>query len=367
MFYHIFKPIADVNILFNVFRYFTFRSVAAFVTALVFSVLLGPYLINALKKKQFVETINDVVPTSHKSKQGTPSMGGLIILSSMMLASLLWNNLVNTYVLFLYLTVLWLGGLGFLDDYLKNIKKLKKGLVAKYKLLGQITLSLIIGLALYFGSEETTSIASISLPFFKETAIYLGIIFIPFVVFVIVGTSNAVNLTDGLDGLAAGTISIAGFAFAAMAYFKGNSKMAEYFHLEFIPQAGEITIFLSALTGSTIGFLWFNTKPAEIFMGDTGSLSLGGLLAVVSILLREEIFLVIVGGIFIMEALSSIMQRYYFKYTRKKYGTGRRIFKMAPLHHHFELKGLSEEKIVVRFWIVALILAALGIGTIKLR
>ncbi len=367
MFYHLFSPLAEQSIVFNVFRYVTFRSVAAFITALVFSFLLGPRLIRLLRDRQAVEMINSDVPAAHKAKQGTPTMGGLIILSGLIISSLLWNNLVNTNILFMYLTMLWLGGLGFLDDYLKNFKKLEKGLVARYKLYGQISLGLIIGLALYLNHTNVPNITEISMPFFKGATLSLGIFFIPFVILMITGTSNAVNLTDGLDGLAGGTTAIASFALGIMAYLKGNFKIASYLHLEFMPEAGELTVFTAALIGTLLGFLWFNIKPAEIFMGDTGSLTLGGIMANLAILLKEEIFFLIIGGIFVVEALSSMMQTYYFKYTRHRTGTGKRIFRCAPLHHHFELKGMSEEKIVVRFWIVATLLAAIGLATIKLR
>ena len=367
MLYHLFAPLADQHIFYNVFRYVTFRSIAAFLTAFLFSIFLGPMFIKMLKNHQFVETINDVVPESHKSKEGTPTMGGLIIILGLLLSTLLWNDLTNSNVLIMVLTVLWLGGIGFLDDFLKNIKKTKKGLVAKYKLLGQISLSLIIALILYFSMPDNTAITSIGIPFFKSVTFNFGIFFIPFVIFMIVGTSNAVNLTDGLDGLASGTISIAAFALGIMAYIKGNYNLATYFNMEFLAEAGELTIFTASIMGTILGFLWYNTKPASIFMGDTGSLALGGVLSTMAILLREEIFFAIVGGIFVVEAMSSIMQRYYFKYTRKKYGVGKRIFRCAPLHHHFEKMGLSEEKIVIRFWIVAMLLAAIGLATIKLR
>lgn len=366
MFYHLFYPLAQYHIFFNVFRYITFRAVAAFITSLLFSFFIGPKIIRVLKSHKAVETINEYVPESHKTKQGTPTMGGLIILAGILLSTLLWNNLLNTYILLCLLTVLWLGGLGFLDDYLKNFKNEKKGLVAKYKLLGQITLGIILSVALYF-FPENSGITNIGLPFFKNVFIYLSWGFIPFVIFMIVATSNAVNLTDGLDGLAAGTISVATFGLGVLAYLKGHYGLARYLNLEFIPEAGEITIFTASIIGTTLGFLWFNTKPAQIFMGDTGSLTLGGLLALIAVVLREEVFFAIIGGIFIAEAMSSIIQRYYFKYTRIRTGEGIRFFKKAPLHHHYELKGLSEEKIVVRFWIIAILLLSIGLATLKLR
>ncbi|RLC50914.1 MAG: phospho-N-acetylmuramoyl-pentapeptide-transferase [Candidatus Cloacimonadota bacterium] len=371
MLYHIFAPLIHAELfgykIFNVFQYVTFRAIASFITALLFSLFLGPKFIKLLKKNQALEIIHDYLPPKHQQKKGTPTMGGLFVLLGLLLSSLLWNNLVNTYVLIMLLTTIWLGSIGFLDDYLKNFRHAKNGLIAKYKLMAQIGLGLIIALILFFSAEDKSTITIINLPFLKNTAIHLGWVFIPFAIFMIVGTSNAVNLTDGLDGLAAGTIALSAFALGIMAYLKGNFVIADYLNLEFISNAGELTIFTTALVGTLLGFLWYNSKPAEIFMGDTGSLSLGGILAVLSILLREEIFFAIVGAIFVVEALSSIIQRYYFKYTRKKTGTGKRVFLCAPIHHHFELKGIDEGKIVVRFWIVAILLVAIGLATIKLR
>ncbi|MCK4653653.1 MAG: phospho-N-acetylmuramoyl-pentapeptide-transferase [Candidatus Cloacimonetes bacterium] len=371
MFYHLFAPLANTEIfgytIFNVFQYVTFRSIGAFITALIFSLFLGPKYIKLLKKHQAVERINEYVPISHKEKEGTPTMGGLIVITSLLISALLWNNLVNNYILIMIITTIWLGGTGFLDDYMKNFLRAKEGLIARYKLMAQITLGLLISCALYFGAVDNIPMTKICLPLFKDTAIQLGWLFIPFVIFMITGTSNAVNLTDGLDGLASGTVALSALALGIMAYIKGNFVIAEYLNLEFISNAGELTVFISALIGTLLGFLWYNTKPAQIILGDTGSLSLGGILAVLAILLREEIFFAIVGGVFVIEALSTIIQRYYFKYTRIKTGTGKRVFLCAPIHHHFELKGLSEEKIVIRFWIIATLLVAIGLATLKLR
>ncbi|MBN1949296.1 MAG: phospho-N-acetylmuramoyl-pentapeptide-transferase [Candidatus Cloacimonetes bacterium] len=371
MLYHLFLPLVQTEIfgytLFNVVQYVTFRAIAAFITALIFSLLLGPRFINLLRKSQAVEIINDYLPPSHRSKVGTPTMGGLIALSGLFIASLLWNNLVNSYVLIMYLTTIWLGSVGFLDDYLKNFRQTKRGLIAKYKLISQISLGIIIAGILYLGSPSKDNITSINLPFLKDTIIQLSWFFIPFVVFMIVGTSNAVNLTDGLDGLAGGTIAMSAFALGVMAYIKGHFVIADYLNVEFIANAGELTVFTAALIGTVLGFLWFNIKPAQIFMGDTGSLSLGGILAVLAILLREEIFFAIAGGIFVIEAMSTIIQRFYFKYTRFRTGTGKRVFLCAPIHHHFELKGISEEKIVIRFWIISALLAAVALATLKIR
>jgi len=364
MFYHIFFPLSHEHIIFNVFRYITFRAVAGFITSLLFSFIIGPKIIKMLRARKAVELINEYVP-EHNTKQGTPTMGGLIIILGILLSTLLWNNLVNSFVILLLITMIWLGGLGFLDDYLKNILKKKHGLVAKYKLLGQTVLAIVIACAIYFRPDSAV-LTNINIPFLKGV-FQLSWFFIPFAIFMIVGSSNAVNLTDGLDGLAAGVIALTTFGLGTMAYLKGHSTIAQYLNLQFIPQAGELTIFTASMMGATIGFLWYNTKPAEIFMGDTGSLTMGGLLTVISIFLQEQIFFAIIGGIFVIEALSSIIQRYYFKYTKSKTGTGKRFFLRAPLHHHFELKGWSEEKIVIRFWIISMLFLAIGFSTLKLR
>jgi len=367
MFYHIFTPLSEYSIVFNVFRYVTFRALAAFITAILFSFFIGPVFIRLLRNKKALEIIDTDLPDQHQKKTGTPTMGGLIIMSGLLLASFLWNNLSNYYVILMIITTISLGTIGFYDDYLKNFKFKKKGLSPRHKLLGQVAVSLFIVAVIYFASDDKVTATSITLPFFKNVAVYMGVFFPLFVIFLIVGTSNAVNLTDGLDGLATGTISIAVFTLGIMAYLKGNYNLATYLQLGFIKEAGELTVFTSALMGTLVGFLWYNTKPAQIFMGDTGSLPLGGILAMLAVLLKEEIFLAITGGVFVMEALSTIIQTSYFKYTRKKTGTGKRVFLCAPLHHHFEKKGLDEEKIVVRFWIIALLFSAIALSTIKLR
>lgn len=353
--------------MFNVFRYVTFRSIGAFITSLLLSLALGPWFIRQLKRVSAVETIDEDAPEKHSIKAGTPTMGGIIILSSLLISSFLWNNLSNSCILMMYLTTVWLGLLGFLDDYLKNFVKAKKGLVPKYKLWGQISVALLLTLAIYYGAETGKNVSALQIPFFKNMYLELGIFFIPFTLFFIVGTSNAVNLTDGLDGLAAGVMIAAALGLGVMAYLKGNFVAAGYLNLEFIPSAGELTVFIAAMIGTLIGFLWFNSYPAQVFMGDTGSLTMGGVLAVISILLKEQIFFVIIGSIFIYETLSVIIQRSWFRYTKKRYGTGRRVFLCAPVHHHYELKGLHESKIVIRFWIVAILLVAIGLSTIKLR
>ncbi len=372
MFYHLFDPLSHTEFLglnlFNVFRYITFRSVMAFITGLIYTLTVGPLIINKIREKQALEIINDyLLDLGHREKANTPSMGGIIFLSGVLISSLLWNNLTNHYILLMYLVTIWLGGLGFFDDYLKNIRKEKQGLIIRYKLLGQVILGLFVGMVLINSPFDHGSITTICIPFFKNMSLNLYWLFIPFTLLMIVGTSNGTNLTDGLDGLATGTVSIALLGLGIMSYIKGNFINAEYLNLEFIPKAGELTVYIAALVGSLLGFLWFNCKPAQIFMGDTGSLSLGGQLAVISIILREEIFFLIIGGIFVIESLSSLIQIRYFRYTKKKYGQGRWFFKMAPLHHHYQKKGYSEDKIVVRFWIIALMLLAIGLSTIKLR
>jgi len=366
VFYHLFSQYITTFNPLRVFTYVTFRSAGAFITALIFSYLFGPWIINTLKRHLAVETIDEDMPDRHQAKQGTPTMGGLIILIGLLGSSLLWTRLDNSYIWMMYLTTIWLGIFGFIDDYLKNFAKSKKGLIPKYKLMGQVSVSLMIALFLYF-SNDIEYLAYIDLPFLKHTAIFLGFMFIPVVIFIVVGTSNAVNLTNGLDGLAEGISAIVALGLGIMSYLKGNINYADYLNLGFIPKAGELTVFIAALVGTLIGFLWYNCRPAEIFMGDTGSLPLGGILAMLSILLREQIFLAIVGFVFIAEAMSVIIQVRYFKFTKKRYGVGRRVFKMAPLHHHYELLGFAESKIVVRFWIITILLLVIGLSTIKLR
>ncbi|HNX38134.1 MAG TPA: phospho-N-acetylmuramoyl-pentapeptide-transferase [Candidatus Cloacimonadota bacterium] len=367
MFYHILYPLAKYSIVFNVLRYVTFRSIGAFITSLLFTLIFGPMFIRLLKKKSAVETIDEDTPERHRIKSGTPTMGGLIILIALLVSSLLWNILTNSAILMMYITTVWLGIFGFLDDYLKNFVKAKKGLLPKYKLWGQISIALFLTLVIYYGGSDRAGVSALQIPFLKNFYLQLGVFFIPFVVLYVTGISNAVNLTDGLDGLAAGTLAIASLGLGIMAYLKGNFIAADYLNLEFLPNAGELTVFVAALMGTLIGFLWFNSYPAEVFMGDTGSLALGGILAMISVLLKEQIFFLIIGGIFITETLSVMMQRTWFKWTKRKYGVGRRLILCAPLHHHFEMKGHHETKIVIRFWIVALILVAVGLSTLKLR
>ncbi|MBL7108097.1 MAG: phospho-N-acetylmuramoyl-pentapeptide-transferase [Candidatus Cloacimonetes bacterium] len=367
MFYHIFYPLVKYHTVFNVFQYITFRAIGAFITAALICFIFGPKIIRSLKKHNAIEKISDDLPDSHKKKKGTPTMGGLIIILGLLVSSMLWNNLTNPFVLIILLVTFWLAGIGFLDDFLKNIQHIRVGLIERYKLSGQIILAVLIAFALYLGFEETQVFSQINIPFFKNVSFSLGYFFIPFVALYVTFYSNAVNLSDGLDGLAAGCIGLVALGLGVMAYVKGNAVIADYLKIEFIKDAGELAIFSSAIMGTILGFLWFNIKPASVFMGDTGSLSTGGILAMLSILIKEEIFFVIISSIFLVEALSSLSQRYYFKYTRKKTGKGKRIFLCAPLHHHFELKGWSEQKIVVRFWIITMIMTAIGLATLKLR
>jgi len=357
----------DVFFGFNVFRYITVRAALAAITALLLSFIIGPRIIRLLKKHQIGEEIRTDGPSSHMSKAGTPTMGGLIILGAIIISVLLWAKLTNFYIQIILMSTIWMGIVGFMDDYLKVIKKIKKGLIGRYKLVGQISLGLLIGFLIYFrpdfmmkGINDNTSV-----PFFKNLEINFGMLYIIFVTLVITGTSNAVNLTDGLDGLAAGLIAISMLAFAGMSYVTGNVKFSDYLNIIYLSGSGELTVYSMAVVGAAMGFLWFNTYPAEVFMGDTGALALGSTLGTVAVLIKKEILLVLIGGVFVAEALSVILQTSYYKYTRKKVGEGKRIFRMAPLHHHFELKGWHESKVVVRFWIIGILLALLSLTTFK--
>jgi phospho-N-acetylmuramoyl-pentapeptide-transferase len=350
---------------FNVFRYITVKAAMAAITALMISLILGPRIIRMLQKYQLCEEIRTDGPKSHLAKKGTPTMGGLIIVSSILIAVLLWANISNFYIILVLLATLAMAVVGFIDDYLKSVKKLKRGLVSQYKLIGQVTLGLIIGCIIYFHPFFEGLHSNTSIPFFKNLEIDFGVLYIAVVVFVITGTSNAVNLTDGLDGLSAGLISIAFIAFAGMTYVTGNVRFSDYLNVIYLPGSEELAVFCMAVFGAAIGFLWYNAHPAQVFMGDTGSLALGSALGAVAILIKKELLLIFIGGVFIFEVLSVIIQTTYFKYTRKKYGEGKRVLKMAPIHHHFELKGWHESKVVVRFWIIGILLALLSLTTFK--
>jgi len=352
---------------FDVFKYLSFRSALSAITALLFSFFIGPKILKLLKKKQIGETIKEDGPQFHWNKAGTPTMGGLIILFSVIIPVLLWGELSNMYIILILFSTIVLGTVGFIDDYLKVIKKYKKGLIARYKLLGQIFVGLVIGCVIYFHPFFDGMHSITTIPFLKKVEFDFSILYIPIIIFIITGTSNAVNLSDGLDGLATGTVSIVAMTLGIIAYLSGNELTAKYLNIIYLKGNGELIVYCSALAGATLGFLWYNSYPAQIFMGDTGSLALGGAVGTLCVLVKKEFLLPLLGGIFLAEALSVIIQRYYFKYTKKKYGEGRRIFKMAPLHHHFEMLGVPEPKIVTRFYIVAIILAIMTLATFKVR
>lgn len=357
---------------FGMFKYLTVRAGAATLTALVIAFWLGPKVIRMLKKYQIGESAKIEAPKTHLAKAGTPTMGGIIILGAILIPSLLWADLTNGYVWLIIFVTTALGSIGFLDDYLKVVKKKPKGLIEEYKLIGQITVGLIIGSVIYFypqfiDPELWKFKSSTTIPFFKSMEFDFGIFYIPMVIFIITATSNAVNLTDGLDGLAAGLVGIVGITLAIISYVSGRPDLSQYLTIPFLRGNGELSIYCAALVGATLGFLWYNAYPAQVFMGDTGSLALGGAIGALCVLIKKELLLPTLGGVFLMETLSVIIQRTYFKYTKRRYGEGRRIFAMAPLHHHFEMRGWPEPKIVTRFYIVAILLMILSLATFKVR
>ncbi len=361
MFYHLFYPLSSEYSFLNVFKYITFRSAYSGVTALTFSLILGNFMIRMLQKFQIGEKIRSDGPEHHASKSGTPTMGGLLILITFLGATLLWANLENRYIWLIIFAAVGFGAIGFRDDILKLRKGI--GISAKEKLLLQLLVSLIVGVyLLYFEPARADYATRLSVPFFKEFQPDLGFLYLFFIAFIMVGTSNAVNLTDGLDGLAIGPIIIATLTYTGIVYICGHVKFAEYLRIQYIKDAGEIAVASSAVLGASLGFLWYNSYPAQVFMGDVGSLSLGGLIGTIAVIVKHELLLILIGGIFVIEALSVIIQVAYFKYTG-----GKRFFKMAPLHHHFEELGWSEPKVIVRFWIVAVILAMISLSTLKLR
>lgn len=363
MLYYILFPLHESFSVLNVFRYITFRSVYAGLTAMLISFIGGKFVIRLLLRYQIHETIRDVGPKSHYSKKGTPTMGGILILFSTFISILLWGNLTNRYMLLLFYSMISFGLLGLVDDYIKVVLKNKKGIKVSVKLLIQVIIGLSIALYIVFLDKERFFYATrLEIPFFKNFKPDLGLAFVAFIVLVIVGASNAVNLTDGLDGLAIGPIVIATFSFMVLTYVTGNIKFANYLNIQFINGVGEVSVFCGAMMGAGLGFLWFNSYPAQIFMGDVGSLPMGGVLGTLAVISKHELLLVIVGGLFVIEALSVILQVSYFKISG-----GKRIFRMAPLHHHFEEKGWSEPKVTVRFWIIAIILALFSLSTLKLR
>ncbi len=360
MLYHLLYPLRDAFFGFNVFRYITFRSAGAVLTALIMSFLLGPSMIAWLRKLKVGQQVRDDGPKTHLNKQGTPTMGGLLIIAALVSSVLLWSDLTNRYVWVVLFATLAFGGIGFWDDYLKVVKKRSTGLRAYQKFGLQVAASLVVGIFLfkYSGDREATYL---SVPFMKSFLLNLGWFYIPFVAVVMVGSSNAVNLTDGLDGLAIGLVGIAATANAVIVYLGGNKIIADYLKILYISGSGELVIFCGAMVGASLGFLWYNTHPAEVFMGDVGSLSLGGALGTLAVVTKHELILVVTGGIFVMETVSVALQVASYKLT------GKRIFKMAPIHHHFEQIGWPESKVIVRFWIMGIILALISIGSLKLR
>jgi phospho-N-acetylmuramoyl-pentapeptide-transferase len=352
---------------FDVFRFITFRAAAAAITALLISWIIGPRIIAFLRRRQIGEAAKLEAPETHLVKAGTPTMGGLIVLTSILVPVLLWGKLSNTYVWLLLVATALLGGVGFVDDYLKVVRKFPKGLIGEYKIVGQVVVGLIVGGVLYFSPEFSGYNSVTTVPFFKNLVLDFSFFYIPMIIFVITATSNAVNLTDGLDGLAIGTISIAFIAIAFISYASGRVDFSNYLNIIYLPGSGELTVFSAAVLGAGLGFLWYNAYPAQVFMGDTGSLALGGALGVLMVMIKKELLLPILGGIFFAETVSVLIQKIYFKYTKRKYGQGKRVFRMAPIHHHFELLGWPEPKIVTRFYIVAIILAILSLATFKVR
>ena len=398
----------------GLFDYISFRASMALITSLIISVIFGKRLINLLRRQQIGETVRDLGLAGQIEKSGTPTMGGLIILTAILIPTLLFAKLHNIYIITMLVATLWLGAIGFLDDYIKVFRKNKEGLAGKFKIVGQIGVGVIVGCILYFHpdvqvhkrvsinhklapnesvvshrhsefTKDSTTMwiqtrdMTTTIPFIKGNEFnynwligdidksYGWLLFIPLVIFIVIAVSNGANMTDGLDGLASGTSAVIGLALAIFAYVSSNIRFADYLNVMYIPMAEEMVIFISAFVGACIGFMWYNSFPAQVFMGDTGSLALGGIIAVFAISIRKELLIPVLCGIFLIENLSVIMQVGYFKYTKRRFGEGRRIFRMAPLHHHFQKKGLHEAKIVSRFWIVAVLLAVLSIVTLKLR
>jgi phospho-N-acetylmuramoyl-pentapeptide-transferase len=360
--YWLLVPLRKYLFFFNVFRYITVRTALAGITALFLSFLVGPTLIKLLKKNQIGQEIRAEGPQSHYAKKGTPSMGGILIIGATLIPTLLWGNLGNTYVWLGMATMFFFGWIGFMDDYLKTKKKRSLGLIARNKFLLQFILAVLIALAMLFLGSSGRFNLHLFFPIMKTWLPYLGWFYLPWIVFILIASSNAVNLADGLDGLAIGLTLISAGALTAITYIAGKSRFSEYLKVGYVAPAAELTVFAGALTGACLGFLWFNSHPAQVFMGDVGALSLGGTLAVISLLIKQEFLLFTVAGVFILEALSVLIQVSYFKLSG-----GKRVFKMAPLHHHFELLGWPEEKIVVRFWILGIIFALFTLMTLKLR
>ncbi|GIV34254.1 MAG: phospho-N-acetylmuramoyl-pentapeptide-transferase [Chitinophagales bacterium] len=415
MLYHLFEYIQkyyDVPGA-GLFHYISFRSAMAIILSLIISMILGKFIVARLKKLQVGETIRDLGLSGQREKEGTPTMGGLIILGAILIPTILFARLDNIYILLMLLTTVWMGLIGFIDDYIKVFKKDKKGLAGKFKIIGQVSLGMIVGFTLYFSKdvvvskkisdeivlqanafdqeqirkvrdqfyvdtkEQLTTIPFLKdheidysriLSVFGENAVRYGwLVFVPVVIFIVTAVSNGANLTDGIDGLATGTSAIIGSTLGVFAYVSGNIIFADYLNIMYIPNSGELVIYSAAFIGACVGFLWYNSYPAQVFMGDTGSLAIGGIIASLAIILRKELLIPILCGIFLIENLSVMLQVSYFRYTKKKYGEGRRLFKMAPLHHHYQKLGMHESKIATRFWIVGIMLAVLSVVTLKIR
>ena len=413
MIYYLFDYLNDLNVPgAGLFNYISFRAAMALLTSLIVSVFIGKRVIDLLRKQQIGETVRDLGLAGQIEKTGTPTMGGLIILGAILIPTILFARLDNIYVITMLISTVWLGLIGFADDYIKVFKKNKEGLKGKFKIVGQVGVGLIIGGMLYFSDDvkvhkkvsaeyelqegerfvshehtfnrknnykwiETDELTT-TIPFVKNNefnykwlvggnAKYAWIIFIPLVIFIVTAVSNGANMTDGLDGLATGTSAIIGISLAVLAYVSSHANFADYLNVMYIPYAEELVVFISCFVGACVGFLWFNSYPAQVFMGDTGSLALGGIIAVFAISIRKELLIPILCGVFLIENLSVIIQVFYFKYTRKRFGEGKRIFRMAPIHHHYQKGGIHEAKIVARFWIIAILLAVISIVTLKLR
>lgn len=414
MLYYLFDYLDKLNVPgAGLFDFISFRAAMALITSLIISVVFGKKIINALRRQQIGETVRDLGLAGQIEKSGTPTMGGLIILSAILIPTLLFAKLHNVYVITMILATVWLGAIGFLDDYIKVFKKNKEGLKGKFKVIGQIGVGIIVGSILYFSDDVTvhkrvnadyklqadeefvsddhiqnegenykwvkTDDMTTTIPFIKGNEFnynwligdwhksYGWLLFIPIVIFIVIAVSNGANMTDGLDGLATGTSAIIGIALAVLAYVSSHAKFADYLNVMYIPMAEELVIFIAAFVGACVGFLWYNSFPAQVFMGDTGSLAIGGIIAVFAISIRKELLIPVLCGVFLIENLSVMLQVGYFKFTKKRFGEGRRIFLMAPLHHHYQKQGLHEAKIVARFWIVAVLLAVITIVTLKLR
>jgi phospho-N-acetylmuramoyl-pentapeptide-transferase len=385
----------------GVFRYISFRAGMAALVSLVITITFGHHIINWIRNRQIGETVRDLGLEGQTQKKGTPTMGGLMMIAAILIPTLLFANLNNIYIILLLITTVWLGLIGFLDDYIKVFRKNKDGLKGRFKIVGQIGIGIIVGATLYYNDDvvirefstpvsvesgviETPSFQDVkalktTIPFLKNNELnyadflgFLGdsmtpVLYIFVAIFIITAVSNGANITDGIDGLAAGTSAIIGIAIAIFAYLSGNAIFSQYLNIMYIPNSGELVIFAAAFVGACVGFLWYNSFPAQVFMGDTGSLMLGGVIAVLALTLRKELLIPIMCGIFLVESLSVMIQVAYFKYTKKKYGEGRRVFLMSPLHHHYQKKGIHESKIVTRFWIVGILLAVITLATLKLR